>query len=124
MYDENSSSIVNVLHLTDLHFELSAKRRTARLPAIHALLSVLRRITEEGEYAEEHNARSDDWRPSIVVVTGDIAYGGFPEESARPPPSFKNCAMSSASSPAASSSAPETTTVTSRRPTASPIRRT
>ncbi|MEA2494331.1 MAG: hypothetical protein QOJ29_2242 [Thermoleophilaceae bacterium] len=82
---EDKAYLVNVLHLSDLHFEIDAsqskrdQRRTANETLIAKICEVLQ---EPGVTANSHlsRRREDDWRPDVVAISGDIAYTGDKKE--------------------------------------------
>lgn len=72
------TNIVNVLHLTDLHFGAD---RTANGAAQRQLaLDGLERALETTIGESVPNGSYEDWRPHVVVVSGDIAYSGSADD--------------------------------------------
>ena len=77
---KRAKSIVNMLHLTDLHFSatdnLSARvHRTLVLnDLIDQFEDLLAVRTEERDQPWSEDVR--DWKPDIIAISGDIAYAG------------------------------------------------
>lgn len=60
--------IINILHLSDLHFGAEGKKETALAHRANALNGFLKIIADQS------------WKPQILVISGDIAYKGKKED--------------------------------------------
>lgn len=74
------TSVVNVLHLSDLHYwnEDSSGGFSHRSFAHHYMLERLGQIREES--TKNNKLAVDDLEPHLVVISGDIAYTGDSED--------------------------------------------
>lgn len=77
-------NIINVLHLTDLHFKHDTEQ-TARLHRKMVLRDLISRLEELISFPDPKRARASsdntpDWKPHYIAVSGDIAYHASWEE--------------------------------------------
>jgi hypothetical protein len=79
---EDARPVVNVLHLTDLHFDAEAPtvERRQRSLAYEALLESLNDIVRRDEVPSSIEPTDPPPRPDFVVMSGDIAYHGTTED--------------------------------------------
>ena len=78
--------IVNLLHLSDLHFEVDSThvRKAHRSAANASLLQTLGEIIAKEQLTHPTaRHREDDWTPDLVAVSGDIAFSGHRDDYAR-----------------------------------------
>jgi len=79
-----SKQILNVLHLTDLHFRQNDNpaAKAHRHIVLQALLRQLRTLLEVKPDQRDQNWRwtHQSWSPDVIAISGDLAYSGLRSE--------------------------------------------